>query len=66
MIEVIAEQIESHVGDDLGDLSFVKPRTAKPRDVFVADLVVVTLRDRAGDVRVVGIERPSDDPDRQP
>ena len=50
--------------DDVGDRYTVAAiRTVHPDFPRWTEPVVVTLRDRAGDVRVVGIERPRDDPE---
>ncbi len=53
--------------DDVGDRYAVAAISAFHRDFQLWEQpVVVTLRDRAGEVDVVGIERPSDDRDNQP
>ncbi len=53
--------------DDVGDRYAVAAiRTLHPEFPHWSEPVLVTLRDRAGDVDVVAIERPSDDPDSQP
>ena len=53
--------------DDVGDRYAVAAiRTLHPEFPHWGEPVLVTLQDRAGDVDVVGIERPSDDPDSQP
>ena len=53
--------------DDAGDRYAVAAiRTLHPEFPHWSEPVLVTLRDRAGEVDVVGIERPSDDRDNQP
>ena len=52
--------------DDMGDRYAVATITTLHAEFpHWAQPVVVTLRDRTGDVRVVGIERPSGDPDHR-